>query len=583
MAATNGIRDAMPGTCPATRGQGRPGGVFRGAFRGACIRGVARAPASGARARLAPAFLLLAGLFAAVLLAGGGAVAGEARIGAFEQAVAAEAAKDPALAAFYRENAYKGIWTGRGGKDAARRRAFLAALERAADHGLPAGRYDPARIRAALKGARAPAERGKLDVQMSRMFLQYAQDIQSGVLEPGRIDPGIVRKPPRRDRLALLKGFVRHSPKAFLKALAPRSPEYLRLMKAKLQLERKIAKGGWGAPVAAKSLKPGQSGPQVAALRKRLAAMGYMRRSNAQGYDAKLQKAVQLFQHEHGLPANGIADRATLAEINRPAAERLRGIIVAMERERWLNFPRGKRHVLVNITDFTAKIIDNGKVTFETRAVVGADKEDRRTPEFSDLMEFMVVNPTWNVPRSITVKEYLPQLKRNPNAVRHLQLVDGRGRKVGRSGIDFTQYDERTFPFNLKQPPSRGNALGLVKFMFPNPYNIYLHDTPQKKLFRHNVRAYSHGCIRLQKPFEFAYALLAPQMKNPKEYFHKVLATGRETQIDLKEPVPVHLIYRTAFTTPKGRVHYRRDIYGRDAKIFRALSGAGVAIRGLRG
>ncbi len=541
------------------------------------MRAVRAAVAAGGLSLVAALFVCLA-----VFGVTGAATAGEVRVGAFEQAVAAEAAKDPALATFYRENAYKGIWTGRGGKDASRRRAFLAALGRAGDHGLPVGRYDPARIKAALKAARTPAQRGKLDVQLSRIFLQYAQDLQSGALEPRRIDPGIVRKPPRRDRLALLKGFVRHSPKAFLKALAPKSPEYQRLLKAKLQLEKRIAKGGWGAPVAAKALKPGQSGPQVAALARRLAAMGYLRRSNAQSYDAKLQKAVQLFQYEHGLPATGVADKATIAEINRPASERLKQIIVAMERERWLNFPRGKRHIIVNITDFTAKIIDNGKVTFSTRAVVGADKEDRRTPEFSDLMEFMIVNPTWNVPRSIAVKEYLPLLKRNPNAVRHLQLVDGRGRKVGRSGIDFSQFDENTFPFDLKQPPSRGNALGLVKFMFPNPYNIYLHDTPAKKLFRYNSRAYSHGCIRLQQPFDFAYALLKPQMKNPEDYFQKVLATGRETQINLKQPVPVHLIYRTAFTTPKGRVHYRRDVYGRDAKIFRALQKAGVVIRGVR-
>ncbi len=526
----------------------------------------------------------LIALVGVCLLLATGAWGVETRITVYQQAVAAEAAKDPALAAFYRERGYKGIWTGRGGRDASRRRAFLAALGKAGSHALPLKRYDPEMVRAALRSARTPAERGRLEVRMSRLFLQYAQDVQSGIIrEPRRIDSGIVRKTPRRDRLKLLQAFAGSSPAGFLKALPPKSPEYVRLMKAGLQLERKIARGGFGPQVPARSLKPGQSGGAVVALRNRLTAMGYMRRSRSGTYDARLQKAVQLFQHEHGLPANGIADRATIAEINRPARYRLQQVVVAMERERWLNFRRGKRHVLVNITDFTAKIIDDGKITFETRAVVGATEDDRRTPEFSDVMEFMVVNPTWNVPRSITVKEYLPLLKRNPNAVSHLQLVDAQGRRVGRSGVDFTRYDERSFPFNMKEPPSRSNALGLVKFMFPNPYNIYLHDTPAKKLFGHSVRAYSHGCIRLQRPFDFAYALLRPQMSNPEDHFQKVLATGRETTIPLKDPVPVHLIYRTAFTTAKGRVQFRRDIYGRDAKIFRALSRAGVALPEVRG
>ncbi|MCK4712794.1 MAG: L,D-transpeptidase family protein, partial [Marinosulfonomonas sp.] len=149
--------------------------------------------------------------------------------------------------------------------------------------------------------------------------------------------------------------------------------------------------------------------------------------------------------------------------------------------------------------------------------------------------------------------------------------------------MDFSEYNERNFPFDMKQPPSRGNALGLVKFMFPNRYNIYLHDTPSKSLFQRNVRTFSHGCIRLQQPFDFAYALLAKQMKNPQEFFQATLKTGRETKIDLETPVPVHLIYRTAISKPKGGMEYRRDIYGRDAKIFNALAKAGVVLRAVRG
>ncbi len=180
----------------------------------------------------------------------------------------------------------------------------------------------------------------------------------------------------------------------------------------------------------------------------------------------------------------------------------------------------------MNLTDFTARIVDDGKVTFETRSVVGATKSDQRSPEFSDVMEFMVINPTWNVPRSITVKEYLPMLQKNPNAAGHLRIIDSSGQVVNRGAVDFTQYTANTFPFAMKQPPSDGNALGLVKFMFPNKYNIYLHDTPSKSLFGREVRAFSHGCIRLADPFDFAYALLSRQTKDPEALFKSKLATG---------------------------------------------------------
>jgi murein L,D-transpeptidase YcbB/YkuD len=311
--------------------------------------------------------------------------------------------------------------------------------------------------------------------------------------------------------------------------------------------------------------------------------MGYLKRTNTQTYDTSIQAAVQQFQLAHGLAADGVAGPGTMAEINKSVEQRLQSVIVAMERERWMNRERGKRHILVNIPDFTAKVIDNGKVTFQTRSVVGANRDDRPTPEFSDVMEFMVINPSWYVPRSIVTKEYLPALKRNPNAVRHIEITDSRGRKVNRGAVNFAAYTEKTFPFAMRQPPSRGNALGLVKFMFPNRHNIYLHDTPAKNLFAREVRAYSHGCVRLADPFDFAYTLLAKQQRNPQEYFKSVLDTKKETRVDLNNPVPVHLIYRTAFTTPKGKTQYRRDIYGRDKRIWNALSQAGVALRAVQG
>ena len=174
-------------------------------------------------------------------------------------------------------------------------------------------------------------------------------------------------------------------------------------------------------------------------------------------------------------------------------------------------------------------------------------------------------------------------MKRNPNAAGHLQLYSASGRKVSRENIDFSVFNERNFPFDIKQPPSRRNALGLVKFMFPNKYNIYLHDTPEKALFSREKRDFSHGCIRLHQPFEFAYEMLSKQERDPKTFFHAKLDTGRETVVQLEQPVPVHITYRTAFTQAKGRIQFRRDVYGRDAKIWNALSKAGVSLSGVQG
>ncbi|WP_407943400.1 L,D-transpeptidase family protein [Marimonas lutisalis] len=509
--------------------------------------------------------------------------AAQAQVTAFKQAVAEAAARDKDIAAFYQANDYKGIWTGGFGRDASRRKALFEAIASADEHGLPVARYDAEGLMARLKAAKTARDRGFAEVEMSRTFLELARDMQTGALVPSRIDDGIKRAVPYRERVSYLVNFAKSNPRGFFRALPPKTHEYARLMKEKLRLERLLAKGGWGQKVPAKSLKPGQSGNAVVILRNRLMAMGYLRRSSSQTYDANLQAAVQQFQLDHGLAADGVAGAGTMTEINVDVADRLKSVIVAMERERWFNTERGKRHVLVNITDFTAKILDNDKVTFETRSVVGATSHDRRTPEFSDVMEFMVINPTWNVPRSITVKEYLPMLKRNPNAAGHLRIVDSRGRTVSRGAVNFGAYNAKTFPFALKQPPSRRNALGLVKFMFPNKYNIYLHDTPAKNLFARETRAYSHGCIRLHQPFEFAYTLLAKQTRDPQGEFKRHLDTGRESVVPLEQPVPVHLIYRTAYTQAKGRTQFRRDIYGRDARIWNALAKAGVALRAVQG
>ncbi|MFK7754222.1 MAG: murein L,D-transpeptidase [Sedimentitalea sp.] len=530
--------------------------------------------------RLLPTLAFVGATFAFSL---GASAPVSAQVTAFKQAVAEAASVDDSMAAYYRAANYQPLWTGTDDVHRARRAALIEALRGAKTHGLPQLRYDVASLMAQMKQARTTRDLGLIEVALSKAYLRYARDVQSGALVPSKIDAGLVRKVEYRDQTQHLAGLERANPRAFIAGLAPGTQEYRALRKEKMRLELLVAQGGWGEKISAKALKPGQTGEAVVALRNRLIAMGYMHRSAAGSYDATLQKAVQAFQEAHGLEADGVAGAGTVTEMNRPAEDRLKSVLVAMERERWLNKDRGKRHVLVNLADFHAQIIDEGRVTFKTRSVIGKNVPDRRSPEFSDVMEHMIINPSWHVPRSIMTKEYLPQLKRNPNAAGHLIITDRRGRRVDRSAVDFTQFSRGNFPFDMRQPPSNRNALGLVKFMFPNKYNIYLHDTPQKALFSRESRAYSHGCIRLADPFDFAYALLAVQNDDPKPYFQGILKSRRETKVVLDSPVPVHLIYRTAFTSEKGRAEYRRDVYGRDAKIWNALQQAGVVLRDVQG
>ena len=488
---------------------------------------------------------------------------------------------EPELAAFYAGRGFAPIWTG--AQDSGRRGALLQALAAADDHGLPVARYNRAGLINALRNAVTEGDRGRAEVAMSHAYLLWAHDLRGGVLNPVRVDPAIVREIHHPDPSWLMAGIAGETPGAFLQALLPRAPEYSRLMRARIELAQTLRADGWGREIAAKALKPGGSGAAVVALRERLAAMGYLGPRASASYDGKLRQAVQLFQADHGLPANGIADAATIAEINIGPEARLAAVLVAMERLRWMSdAPLGDRHIWVNLPDMQAKIVEGGQVVFQTRAVIGKNTADQRTPEFSDEMEFLVVNPSWSVPRSITTQEYLPRLQRNRNAVSHLQLIDKAGRVVPRDGVDFSAYNARNFPYSLRQPPSDGNALGKVKFMFPNKYNIYLHDTPSKSLFGNAERAYSHGCIRLADPFDFAYALLAPQSHDPRAEFQAHLDSKAESRIRLSNHVPVHLVYYTAWPNQKGRMSWRKDIYGRDAAIFAALVKAGVAVEPLQ-
>lgn len=490
----------------------------------------------------------------------------------FGQALAEGVAGDEGLSAFYRETGYAPVWTGADHAD--RRAALVSALSRAAEHGLPIARYDLQGLIAAYHSAATERDRGLLEARTSLTFARYARDIGSGLLEPGQLIENIVRTLPRPDTAELMRGLTRAEPVGYIHRLAPRAPEYARLYRAKADLEYLIAQGGWGARVGAGSLRPGDTGGQVVALRNRLINMGYLPRVATARYDEGVQRAVQAFQIAHGMEADGIANNATIQALNVAPEVRLKSVIVALERERWLNIPRGERHIWVNLTDFKARIMDGDRVTFETRSVVGGQSADTQTPEFSHRMTYMEINPDWTIPRSIIERSYWGGLASGGH--QYLQIVDERGRVVPREYVDFYGYSPRTFPYEVRQPPGPTNPLGRVKFMFPNPWAIYLHDSPARSLFATVVRTHSSGCVRLNDPEEFAYELLSRQEPDPVGFFQRILQSGQQTRVYLDDPVQIHLEYRTAFTSVEGRLNYRNDVYGRDEVLYRALVAAGV-------
>ncbi len=483
---------------------------------------------------------------------------------------------------FYAATNYEPIWTGK--KNNARRKALIAVLKSSGSQGLPTTRYKTAALNAALKASRNTTDIGAAELLATKTYLQYAHDVSSGIVNPKRIDKDLSIDRPRRSDKSLLMAMTKGSPAGVLSALVPKSKEYQLLLAEKKKLERAIGATGGAQAIPSRTLKKGSSGNSVILLRQRLTALDYGRLGKAPQFDDELKASVAKFQKDNGLNIDGVAGPGTIGRLNQGPKQKLVKVLVNLERERWMNFPRGKRNIFVNQAAYTVYMIDNGRVSFQTRAVIGTRAKDRRTPEFYDEMTHMVVNPTWHVPSSITGKEYLPIIREDPGflARRNMVMVSSSGKKVNPANVDYTEYTPKNFPFSIKQRPSAGNALGRVKFMFPNKFNIYLHDTPSKNLFNRDTRAFSHGCVRIQKPFDFAYKLLEKQTSNPKGAFNTWLKTGKEQYVNLDKPVPVYLTYRTVYFGDAKKPSFFPDIYGRDKKIFNALSKAGVSLRAVQ-
>jgi murein L,D-transpeptidase YcbB/YkuD len=486
---------------------------------------------------------------------------------------------------FYAERGQTPYWT-----EAERGAALVAALGEATRHGLPP-RYASEALAAALATADAgPEARAAAELAATRAYLAFARDLNAGVLVPFEVDPEIELRPARPDRAALLDRLGDGTVAATLAALEPTDPEYAALIAEKARLEAAPA-ADWGPAVpSGPTLRLGDAGPRVAALRARLAARGYAPPAEAPAavdpaaFDIGLEAALRRFQGETGLEADGLAGARTIAALNEGPEARLKAVVVNLERLRWMNGRLGERYLYANIPDFSVRLVEGGATVFSARTVVGK-AEDTRTPEFSDEMTYFVVNPTWHIPDSIAQRVYLPKLKANPNTLANsdMRIFTRAGTEIDPGLVDFTQFASGNFPFRIKQNPSQANALGRVKFMFPNQFSIYLHDTPSKGLFDEGERAFSNGCVRVEDPIALAELLLAGQADDPAAAMAEWLAAGAERTVTLERPIPVHLVYRTVFVDDDGRIRRRQDVYGRDAKVWRALEAAGVTLPAAQG
>ncbi|MFD2842653.1 L,D-transpeptidase scaffold domain-containing protein [Paracoccus cavernae] len=369
-----------------------------------------------------------------------------------EMALARAVARQPGLAEFYGTNSLRPVFTGPEGQS--RRAALIKAVARAPEHGLPPARYEPLRLHELDGQGGTSAE---TELAFARVFARWSHDVGGGILDPKRVDPTIKREVLRPETADLLKDFAQSpDPEAMLVALEPQDARYKALQKALGAKAELIAPPG--TPEVAEGVwKLGTTGEAVAALRVRLASIGFdagAPETAATVFDAPLAAQVALYQERAGLPADGVAGPRTVARLNKGASAGDHGVLIALERMRWMvGHDLQARNVWVNLPEYNARIMEGGVEVFQTRTVIGKSNEDFRTPEFSDEMEYLVVNPRWNVPRSITVKEYLPRLQSNRNAVSHIDVVDGNGNVIARDRIDFSKYNASNFPIACGKNP----------------------------------------------------------------------------------------------------------------------------------
>ena len=343
----------------------------------------------------------------------------------------------------------------------------------------------------------------------------------------------------------------------------------------KKELEKYMAiraDGGWESVTLTGKLDPGKSAQGVMSLRERLlVTRDYIPCDESNEdlvYDMCLQEAVKRFQARNGLATDGVVGPGTLGVLNKSVEERITTIRLNLDRLKWLNERAGNRHVIINIPDFQLYFEENGTMIQTMRVITGTPKHP--TPIFSDTVEYIVLNPYWNIPKSIIQKEMIPKLLRNPNAMKKqkIEIYNGWGKdaaKVDPASVNWSKYRySKHMPYRFAQTPGTHNALGKVKFLFPNKFSVYMHDTPTKPLFKKNKRAFSHGCIRLQQPRELLQTFTTFNSNINFEEAQETLKGKKKKYFNLQQKVPVDVIYLTAWVDYDGKIQFRNDVYGYD-------------------
>jgi len=490
------------------------------------------------------------------------------------------------LQTLYEANAWQPLWFA---DEQALEQLFRVptTLDLAAAHGLDPGHYHQQTLADALKRTSDHPNRtqARVDAELlaTDALLSLAHHLAHGRIDPETIDPEWFIK---RDEPALEESAIRHAlggknGRELLESLLPTHPAYHRLVK-QLALKRAMAANGeWltvepGLPL----IRPGQSDERIPTIRRQLARLENLTDpagdSAAEDYDDRLADAVRRFQRRHGLATDGIIGPQTLAALNVTPAERVEQLRANLERWRWLPQSLGDEYVLVNIAGFGMQVISGGQEVIRQRVIVG--QPYRRTPVFTGHMSYLVLNPSWEVPHRLAVQDQLPRIRTNPDYLDDMgfAVLQGWGaeeRRIDPADVDWANLSRRHFPYRLRQAPGPDNALGRVKFMFPNRHNVYLHDTPARNLFKQDERAFSSGCIRLEDAEELTRWLLARRSDlMSEERIESVWEHGRETTIRFDRHLPVYLLYWTAWVGDDEQIHFRRDIYQRDQRLIEALN-----------
>lgn len=472
-----------------------------------------------------------------------------------------------ALTAFYEDRDFEPVWIADGALSPAAR-ATIARLKDASADGLDPTAYEV--IERPLDTGPHPGapDLAAEELSLSRAVMAFARDAQAGRIDPQRVSRLITLHPPVPDPVVSLKRVASASdPAEALDAFNPPHPQF-QALKAKLADIRNTSVERPLPVPSGRNLRLGASDPRVGLLRQRLGVTSH-RGSDVTAYDETVVEAVKAFQAEHGLRPDGIIGPNTLAVLNRGlGGEPEADILVNMERWRWMPRDLGATNVFVNIPAFTVTIRREGTTAYEGRVIVG--KPQNPTPVFSDEIEHIVVNPYWNVPYSIASKEMLSSIQKNPSgyfAKRGYEAVY-KGKVVNPSSIDWSPSALRNV--RIRQKPGNSNALGHIKFMFPNEHAVYLHDTPSRSLFSKPVRAFSHGCVRVDQPLEFADALLAEERHWNAAQLKKLIG-GSERYLNLDRHIPVHLTYFTEWVADDGTLTHYSDVYGHDRRLAKLL------------